>query len=193
MIAARDYSDCPDAAAAMRADALARRAKLFSAKEPVRIKPTLVEMLKADPVVTPEESPPLSIVKSEPACMIETPRDWLRVSTPNPEIDRQTLSEISRMVTSTFGASIDEVKSTRRSAYLVEVRHTISWICRRFTLASYNQIASRTGGRDHTTIMYGINKMQATVEALGIQAAHDTPEGWAKAIYRALRAKSGET
>lgn len=72
------------------------------------------------------------------------------------------ICQIIKIVTAYYNVSHEDIISSRRTNKIVLPRHVIFWAARQFTANSYPQIASRVGGRDHTTVMNGewkINKL----------------------------------
>jgi hypothetical protein len=70
-----------------------------------------------------------------------------------------TVLEIRDVVCGYFGITPYEIESSRRQGVLVYPRQIAFWLARTYTPYSYPQIARRFGDRDHTTIMYGSNKI----------------------------------
>lgn len=54
--------------------------------------------------------------------------------------------------------------SSRRTKDVVRPRQVVMYLARYFTAMSLPQIASRLGGRDHTTALHGVNKIKALIE-----------------------------
>ena len=85
----------------------------------------------------------------------------------------QPIGAIMRAVCEKFVVSQMELCSQRRQAHLVRPRHVAFWLCKELTAATYPEIARMFGGRDHTTILHGVKKIEAEVNAvseLGIAA-----------------------
>lgn len=73
-----------------------------------------------------------------------------------------TIPWIQKRVSEFYDISEEEMSGKRRSHNLVLPRQIAMRICQVFTDASLNQIGAKFGGRDHTTVMHGcekINKM----------------------------------
>ncbi len=68
---------------------------------------------------------------------------------------RITPENIINVVCDHYGISIEDIKSSKRNKELVHPRQMIMYLCRSMTNATYKEIASILGGRDHTTIIYG--------------------------------------
>jgi len=78
----------------------------------------------------------------------------------------QPIAGIMRAVCEKFVISQIELCSARRQSHLVRPRHIAFWLCKELTLASFPEIGRLFGNRDHSTIIYGVNKIQAEVDAL---------------------------
>lgn len=71
-----------------------------------------------------------------------------------PSIDR-----IIEQVAEAFGVTYRDILSDRRDARLVVARHAGIWLARRLTLHSY-PVIGRSFGRDHTTVMYAVSRIE---------------------------------
>lgn len=70
---------------------------------------------------------------------------------------RITVKLIVRAVAAATGVSEIDIASQRRQADIVAARHAVCWIARHLTRHSYPTIGARLGGRDHTTVMHGVD------------------------------------
>jgi chromosomal replication initiator protein len=78
-------------------------------------------------------------------------------------IARCTIADIMQAASECTAVTVDELVSYRRFAYISRVRQGC------FTLAreqgySYPQIASRFGGRDHSTVIHGVKECAGRME-----------------------------
>lgn len=80
---------------------------------------------------------------------------------------RVSVEQIQRTVADHFGLSMEELLSRRRTARIARPRQVAMWLSKELTPRSYPDIGQRFGGRDHTTIMYGVRKIEDL-------RAHDT-------------------
>jgi len=69
------------------------------------------------------------------------------------------------------GVTALEIASHRRRPHQVKARQILFWLGRNYTTLSLPQISQRVGRRDHTTAMWGIDKVQAVMERLNIEKA----------------------
>lgn len=72
-----------------------------------------------------------------------------------------SIASIQREVCERFGVGMNELLSGRRQAYLVIARQFAMWRCRRETTRSFPDIGRRFGGKDHTTVLHAVRKMEA--------------------------------
>ncbi|WP_343210232.1 chromosomal replication initiator protein DnaA [Anaerolentibacter hominis] len=63
-----------------------------------------------------------------------------------------------------FNITIDEIKSTKKNKNISFPRQICMYLCRKFTDSSLIDIGKAVGGRDHTTIMHGIEKIESALE-----------------------------
>lgn len=75
-----------------------------------------------------------------------------------------TIEMVVEEVSEYFGVSVEELRSNGRSKRLSAPRHMAMYLSREETKASLPQIGEALGGRDHTTILYGCEKIAKKVE-----------------------------
>jgi chromosomal replication initiator protein len=78
------------------------------------------------------------------------------------------LQQIIRLVSRYYNIPQKLLASASRQANAVAARGMVVYLARQLTTASYEQIAQRLGGRDHTTILHNY---QRTCERLDDQPA----------------------
>jgi chromosomal replication initiator protein len=81
-------------------------------------------------------------------------RDVL-VTTPNLSIEI-----IQKAIADTYSISINDLKGPKRTQKIVYPRQLAMYICREMTDFSTTEIGEAFGGRDHTTVMHSIEKIQ---------------------------------
>ena len=74
------------------------------------------------------------------------------------------LDDIARVVCGMYSTTKPEFISHRRSHYIVEARQVFYWLARKYTSFSLPQIGAFCGGRDHTTILHGVNKIDEQID-----------------------------
>lgn len=72
---------------------------------------------------------------------------------------RITPIDIVDVVCNHFNVTVEDIKSSKRNKELVYPRQIIMYLCRRETTITYKDIAKLLGGRDHSTVISGENKI----------------------------------
>lgn len=67
---------------------------------------------------------------------------------------------IANIVCEHYGVKLTMVASRKKNAELVVPRQVIMYLCREYTDATLDSIASLLGKKDHSTIMYGVKKVR---------------------------------
>jgi chromosomal replication initiator protein len=94
---------------------------------------------------------------------VELVRDVL--SSQYPEDSRPvTVESVQRVVADYFSLSVDELRSERRTQTIVFPRQVAMYLSRELTDMSLPQIGRLFGGRDHTTIHYGHDKIAKRIK-----------------------------
>ncbi len=71
-----------------------------------------------------------------------------------------SLNQILKVVSSYYNVSITDIKSKRRTQELVTPRQMSMYLLYELTQTPYITIGELLGGRDHTTIMHGVKKVE---------------------------------
>ena len=74
-----------------------------------------------------------------------------------------TPSLIINVVAEHFGVSIDDIVSKKRNKEIALPRQVYMYLCRELTDVSLDSIGSNVGGRDHTTVMHGVDKIKEDI------------------------------
>ncbi len=79
--------------------------------------------------------------------------------------DRPTIhpDDIIRVVCEHFAIKPTQLKGTKRDASLVKARHLCMYLMKTDLRATHVDIGNLLGGRDHTTIMHGVSKIQSSL------------------------------
>ena len=75
-----------------------------------------------------------------------------------------TLSEIVQAVAQFYGVPLDDLVGRGRNKELVKPRQIAMYLIREEVQATLPQIGETLGGRDHTTVMYGVEKISREAE-----------------------------
>ena len=70
-----------------------------------------------------------------------------------------TIETIQKMVANHFQIKTSDLKSPKRLKTLVLPRQIAMYICRKLTSASYPEIGAKFGGKDHSTVIHAIKKI----------------------------------
>ncbi len=70
-----------------------------------------------------------------------------------------TIDEIQRTVAEYYNLRLSEMLSQRRSRMIARPRQTAMYLCKQLTSRSLPEIGRRFGGRDHTTVMHAVRKI----------------------------------
>lgn len=115
-------------------------------------------------------NPPKPVVKIEirdltPA-VVSLP---LGIGTPAPQYTlhygvpqkRLMIEDVIKAACKFYGVSKEDFKSSRRTANLIRPRHMAAYLAKTKLGCSLPEIGRRFGGRDHTTILHGVRKIEA--------------------------------
>lgn len=70
-----------------------------------------------------------------------------------------TIELIQKCAAEYFGLKVADLKSEKRVKAFVLARQVAIWLCRDMTAASYPDIGSRFGGKDHSTVIHAVKKI----------------------------------
>lgn len=76
-----------------------------------------------------------------------------------------TVEMIQKHVADHFRIKVSELKSDKRIKTLVVPRQIAIYICRELTKASYPEIGEKFGGKDHSTIIHSVKKIEKQMAA----------------------------
>ena len=68
------------------------------------------------------------------------------------------------VVSDHFNVSVSDLKGSRRNARTAGARQIVMYLCRQMTDASLQSIGDLLGGRDHSTVNHGVDKIARDVE-----------------------------
>ncbi|MBE0598367.1 MAG: chromosomal replication initiator protein DnaA [Desulfuromonadales bacterium] len=75
-----------------------------------------------------------------------------------------TVEDIQKIVGSHYNIKVSEIKSGRRLKALVLPRQIAMYLARQMTSSSYPELGERFGGKDHSTIIHAIKKIEKRLE-----------------------------
>jgi chromosomal replication initiator protein len=94
---------------------------------------------------------PLTVETAEAAI-----RDLIRTREPK----RVKIEDIQKLVASHYNVSRADILSSRRTANVVRPRQIAMYLAKLLTLRSLPEIGRRFGGRDHTTVLHAVRKIE---------------------------------
>ncbi|MCC6780307.1 MAG: chromosomal replication initiator protein DnaA [Hyphomicrobiales bacterium] len=86
-------------------------------------------------------------------------RDLVRPQEPK----RVKIEDIQRVVARQYNVSRADLLSSRRTANVVRPRQVAMYLAKTLTLRSLPEIGRRFGGRDHTTVLHAVRKIESLV------------------------------
>ncbi len=86
-------------------------------------------------------------------------RDLIRPQEPK----RVKIEDIQRVVARQYNVSRSDLLSARRTANVVRPRQVAMYLAKTMTLRSLPEIGRRFGGRDHTTVLHAVRKIEGLV------------------------------
>lgn len=101
---------------------------------------------------------PLTVETAEQAI-----RDLIRVREPK----RVKIEDIQKLVASHYSISRPDILSSRRTATVVRPRQIAMYLSKVLTLRSLPEIGRRFGGRDHTTVLHAVRKIETLAKTDG--------------------------
>ncbi|MDA2920373.1 chromosomal replication initiator protein DnaA [Desulfobacterota bacterium AH_259_B03_O07] len=81
------------------------------------------------------------------------------------EQDRRILSieTIQKEVASYFGIRIQDLKSIKKQKNIAKPRQIAMFFARRYTGASFTEIGEKFGGKDHSTVIHAVRKIESLI------------------------------
>lgn len=101
--------------------------------------------------------------RSEPA----KARDWIIIPATLPDQDNFRKSSVENVITAVgrfYGISRRDLISARRTSHIVRPRQVAMYLAKTLTLRSLPEIGRRMGGRDHTTVLHAVRKIDKLLE-----------------------------
>ncbi len=83
-----------------------------------------------------------------------------------------TIEEIMKKVCEYYGIRMSDLVSARRTRSVARPRQMAMYLAKSLTPRSYPEIGHKFGGRDHTTILHGVRKIEQLI-AIDTQIAED--------------------
>jgi chromosomal replication initiator protein len=77
---------------------------------------------------------------------------------------RITIDEIQRQVAEYYTLRLSDMHSARRSRNVARPRQVAMYLCKKLTPRSLPEIGRKFGGRDHTTVMHAVRKIDELID-----------------------------
>ena len=74
--------------------------------------------------------------------------------------DNNDITRIQRIVAEYFQISVEDIKSKKRAANITFPRQIAMYLCRNVTDESFPKIGMEFGGKDHSTVMHSVEKIE---------------------------------
>lgn len=81
---------------------------------------------------------------------------------------RITIDEIQRKVAEHYNLRLTDMHSARRSRNVARPRQVAMYLCKKLTTRSLPEIGRKFGGRDHTTVMHAVKKVEELMAEDGL-------------------------
>ncbi|GLS45082.1 chromosomal replication initiator protein DnaA [Methylobacterium brachythecii] len=94
---------------------------------------------------------------------VETAEAAIRDLVKNREPKRIKIEDIQKLVASRYNVSRSDILSERRTAAVVKPRQIAMYLSKVLTLRSLPEIGRRFGGRDHTTVLHAVRKIEKLI------------------------------
>jgi chromosomal replication initiator protein len=101
---------------------------------------------------------------TSPALTVETAETAIRDLIRTHELKRVKIEDIQKLVASHYSVSRADILSSRRTAAVVKPRQVAMFLAKMLTLRSLPEIGRRFGGRDHTTVLHAVRKIEALMQ-----------------------------
>jgi chromosomal replication initiator protein len=95
---------------------------------------------------------------------LEMAKDALRLEAPE-ESSQVTIESIQTAVAKYFGLRVQDLKSTSRARKVALPRQIAMYLCRKYTPISLREIGTYFGGKDHSTIIHALEKVETAIDS----------------------------
>lgn len=82
-----------------------------------------------------------------------------------------TISDVMDLVSSYYSVPVTDITSSRRDRSTLKARHVCMYLARHITLRSLPEIGRKMGGRDHTTVINGVERITKLIDEDNAMAA----------------------
>jgi chromosomal replication initiator protein len=99
---------------------------------------------------------------------VETAEAAIRDLVRSREPRRVKIEDIQKLVATHYNVSRADILSSRRTATVVRPRQIAMYLSKVLTLRSLPEIGRRFGGRDHTTVLHAVRKIEGLAGSDGL-------------------------
>ena len=78
--------------------------------------------------------------------------------------EKDDISRIQRIVSEHYNISVEDIKSKKRNSNIAIPRQVAMYLCRTMTTESFPKIGIEFGGKDHSTVMHSVEKIENEVK-----------------------------
>ena len=78
--------------------------------------------------------------------------------------EKDDISRIQRIVSEHFQISVEDIRSKKRSSNISFPRQIAMYLCRTITSESFPKIGTEFGGKDHSTVMHSVEKIENEIK-----------------------------
>ncbi len=78
--------------------------------------------------------------------------------------EKNDIHRIQRIVSEYFQISVEDIRSKKRSANIAFPRQIAMYLCRKTTSESFPKIGTEFGGKDHSTVMHSVEKIEQEIK-----------------------------
>ena len=78
--------------------------------------------------------------------------------------EQNDIQRIQKIVAEYFQISVEDIRSKKRSSNIAFPRQVAMYICRKLTSESFPKIGTEFGGKDHSTVMHSVDKIEQEIK-----------------------------
>ena len=91
---------------------------------------------------------------------IESLKDFLGKTA----FSKNNIDKVQKIVAEKYNLTVEDIKGKKRNANITEARQIAMYICRNVLNESLMRIGNEFGGKDHTTVMHSVSKIEAAIK-----------------------------
>ena len=78
--------------------------------------------------------------------------------------EKNDVARIQKIVSEYFQISVEDIRSKKRSSNIAFPRQIAMYLCRKMTTESFPKIGTEFGGKDHSTVMHSVEKIENEIK-----------------------------